>query len=637
MSATRWFYVQDEKRMGPVDMEQIVRLVVSGALPGSALVWHQGLEEWTEAEKVPELGGLLPPPLPPGKVEAPAAPARPKPPAAAKPAVAAAPAATGNPAPAAAAPRKSRVEELRQKLEKDSSARTYAHVIEELRQGGHLPDAIAVCREGVQRYPAYPTLRLTLGKLLLETGDLKAARAELEAVLQAAPDNILGERYLGECLEAMGDLAGARARYEAALALSPADGQLASLLRALEEKSGAGASRPAAPAPLALDTDDPLAALDLGPIPPPIEAAPPDGDGAAADDPPPRVPDEDLKPIPLVAVEEPFVIERAGDVAPWRPPTAAPAVKPAAGAATPAPPAPARAAAAPAAAATAAAKKAPAKPAAPARAAAAAPAPAVAPPPVPPPAAAAGRTAVPPAPARGGQVAWPSGLLADHEFADVVSEVYARRWSGLLTLNHMGVEKSMRVQDGRLVFASSSSRDDRLGELLLRNGRITLHQYVAASRALSKGKRLGAVLVEQGALDARELVKWVVDQTQEILYSAFQWTEGHYHLTDSEAAAESITLRLSTPDVILEGIRRIEAWSRIEKAVGGLEARYVRAADYEATLDQMTVSLEKLTLLTSLAAEQDLGTICRQSTLTHFEVCRTLWAFRVIGLVRRLA
>jgi hypothetical protein len=200
----------------------------------------------------------------------------------------------------------------------------------------------------------------------------------------------------------------------------------------------------------------------------------------------------------------------------------------------------------------------------------------------------------------------------------------------------MGVEKSMRVQEGRLVFASSSSRDDRLGELLLRRGRITLHQYVAAGRAVGSGKRLGAILVEQGALDARELVQAVVEQTQEILYSAFQWTEGLYHLTDEAGATETITLRLSTPDVILEGIRRVEAWSRIEKAVGGLDARYARADDYEETLGQMTLSLEKLSLLTALDSEQDVGTICRTSTLPHFEACRTLWAFRVIGVVQRL-
>ena len=131
----------------------------------------------------------------------------------------------------------------------------------------------------------------------------------------------------------------------------------------------------------------------------------------------------------------------------------------------------------------------------------------------------------PPAPERA-QVAWPSGRLADHEFAELVREVHGRRWTGLLTLNHMGVETSVRIQEGRLVFASSSSQDDRLGELLLRRGRITLDQYVEAGRGIRKGKRLGAVLVEMGALDARELVKVVVDHTQEIIYGAFQWTEG---------------------------------------------------------------------------------------------------------------
>jgi hypothetical protein len=234
-------------------------------------------------------------------------------------------------------------------------------------------------------------------------------------------------------------------------------------------------------------------------------------------------------------------------------------------------------------------------------------------------------------------IAWPTGRIADHEFADLVREVYSRKWSGLLTLNHMGVEKSVRVQEGRLVFAFSSSRDDRLGELLLRRGRITLHQYVEASRAMRKGIRLGTVLVEQGALDARELVKVVMDHTQEIIYSAFQWTEGLYHFTDGGAPPEPITLKLSTPDAILEGIRRIELWGRIERAVGSLETRYVRARGYEKVLSEMTLSLEKLSILTGLDVEQDLGTICRNSTLSHFEVCRTLWAYRVIGVVQRLA
>ena len=56
MSAIVWFYVQDDKRLGPVDLDHIVHLVITAALSPGALVWHPGLKEWTEAEKVPEAG-----------------------------------------------------------------------------------------------------------------------------------------------------------------------------------------------------------------------------------------------------------------------------------------------------------------------------------------------------------------------------------------------------------------------------------------------------------------------------------------------------------------------------------------------------------------------------------------------------
>jgi hypothetical protein len=593
--------------------------------------------------------------------------------------------AKGGPAPAKAAepaPRPAhanpKIEELRKKLEKEATPRAYGALAEELRKAGEFAEAIRVSREGVEKSPAYPTLRVTLGRSLLEGGDLEAARHELETVLQAVPDNILAERYLGETLEGLGDRAGARRQYLKALALAPGDAQLVARLRSLSGSSGPAGVAANGPVPgteeLPLDISAPstvpLEVMEADPL-----AAVLDENGAeslVADAPPPppppifmdepRPPTKDLPPIPLVAVEETFEIERANDIAagttpkrkappekaarsgPPKPaptpvlidlpadetpvftsdvpriPLAKPAVE-----VPPAPPPPA-----------------PAPPLAKAKAAKPGGSTLIIPPPAPPPVPTPapeldvvitpGGPPVPDLP-----IAWPNGRIADHEFADLVREVYGRKWSGLLTLNHTGVEKSVRVQEGRLVFAFSSSRDDRLGELLLRRGRITLHQYVEASRAMGKGIRLGTLLVEMGALDARELVKAVMDHTQEIIYSAFQWTEGLYHFTDGLSPSEPITLKLSTPDAILEGIRRIDQWSRIEHAVGPMETRYVRARGYEKVLSEMTLSLEKLSILTGLDVEQDVGTICRNSTLSHFEVCRTLWAYRVIGVVQRLA
>ena len=116
-----------------------------------------------------------------------------------------------------------RIEDLRKRLEREPGSRLFAQLAEELRKDGDLEEAIRVSREGLQKHPAYPSARMTLGRALLDTGDLVAARTEFETVLKGAPDNILASRFLGECLEGLGDLAGARDRFKATLAMAPGD------------------------------------------------------------------------------------------------------------------------------------------------------------------------------------------------------------------------------------------------------------------------------------------------------------------------------------------------------------------------------------------------------------------------------
>jgi len=228
------------------------------------------------------------------------------------------------------------------------------------------------------------------------------------------------------------------------------------------------------------------------------------------------------------------------------------------------------------------------------------------------------------------------GSLAEHDFPWLVQYLHERSWTGVLSLSSAGITKKVVVQQGQLVFASSSSRDERLGELMLRRGRITLRQLADGGKALVPGKRLGTVLVEQGAITPKDLVRSVVEHTQEIIYGAFQWTEGQYRIEEGGDTKESIKLNISTPDVIMEGIRRIDSWTRIEKAVGPLPTRYQRAEDHETRLRSANLTPERLAVLGALTAPQTLEQICAVSALPNFEVCRTLWAFRVLGAVRRL-
>jgi len=230
------------------------------------------------------------------------------------------------------------------------------------------------------------------------------------------------------------------------------------------------------------------------------------------------------------------------------------------------------------------------------------------------------------------------GTLDELDVADLVQHVGARRLSGSLLLERADERVVVSVEQGRLVFASSSDPDHRLGPMLLRSGAITLRQMEDAVKNQKPGKRFGTILVESGGLDPKQLVRGVVDQTREIILWAFRWTSGSYRLTEGKGPGEDITLNISTPQLVLDGISQLESWTRVERGCGGIEARYTSAheKDVEVLLRQLTLDVDQTVLLRSVAEVRGLEALCAESALNHFEVCRNLWAFRVIGLLRRV-
>jgi hypothetical protein len=228
------------------------------------------------------------------------------------------------------------------------------------------------------------------------------------------------------------------------------------------------------------------------------------------------------------------------------------------------------------------------------------------------------------------------GRLEEQDLPDLVQELSRERWTGTFRLEKDDHRIGIVAESGHLVFASSSNPDYRLGPRLLRRGLVTLRQMENAGRAISPSKRFGTVLVEQGVLDSKELVRGVVDQTRDIILLAFQWASGSYRLEPGAPAGEAIKLDISTPQLILEGIAQVEAWSRIERGCGGLETRYAVVAGSEALFNELTLDVDQAALARAAKRGRAVEELCAESVLNHFEVCRTLWAFRVIGLVKRL-
>ena len=147
-----------------------------------------------------------------------------------------------------------RVQELRRRIQQDPASLAFAPLAEELRRAGRLDEAIQTCRTGLALHPEYATARATLGRALIDKGDLDAALAELSAVLAAAPEHLAALKGIAEIHARRDEPAEALASYRRARQLAPEDAELARSIAALEH--AAPLVPPASPARPQARSDD---------------------------------------------------------------------------------------------------------------------------------------------------------------------------------------------------------------------------------------------------------------------------------------------------------------------------------------------------------------------------------------------
>src|SRR4030043_2299110 len=129
----------------------------------------------------------------------------------------------------------------------------------------------------------------------------------------------------------------------------------------------------------------------------------------------------------------------------------------------------------------------------------------------------------------------------------VLAYLNRNRKTGTLIIKTPMFTKKVYLVKGDVIFASSTYEDDRLGEMLIKAGKITMEQYDESVKLLKRTKkRQGAILVELGYLTPKDLFWGVKFQVMEIIYSLFQLEDGGYEFLEGEIPHhEVITLKMS--------------------------------------------------------------------------------------------
>jgi hypothetical protein len=227
------------------------------------------------------------------------------------------------------------------------------------------------------------------------------------------------------------------------------------------------------------------------------------------------------------------------------------------------------------------------------------------------------------------------GQIGDSSIPELLRSLVSSGETGILTLRNGECTKLITILNGRVTYAASTNVDERLGESLLMNGRITARQYLEAARLIRPGRRLGGILVELDALEPDELIPAVEHQVKEILMELFSWSIGEYELAIKDLDPDgAVTMNISTENLILEGIRRTRSWNQVIRGLGDIETVLVPSGQSDIRY-RLDLTEEEQEVLAQVNGRATVEQICDVSYLSNFETCRTLWAFQVLGVVRR--
>jgi tetratricopeptide (TPR) repeat protein len=126
-----------------------------------------------------------------------------------------------------------------ERVQRDPASLAFAQLADLYRKAGRTGEAIALCREGLARFPHYTAARLILARAHQAEGDLERALAELTAILELSPRDVQSHRLAAEIHRRCGRLDQALTHLDAAVALDPGDRESRSLLGLLRA-SGPG-------------------------------------------------------------------------------------------------------------------------------------------------------------------------------------------------------------------------------------------------------------------------------------------------------------------------------------------------------------------------------------------------------------
>ena len=229
------------------------------------------------------------------------------------------------------------------------------------------------------------------------------------------------------------------------------------------------------------------------------------------------------------------------------------------------------------------------------------------------------------------------GDLRQTALPEMLAVIHQMRVSGVVEAVCGEFSKKVFLESGYVVHAASSDLADSLGGYLRRSGRLSDGQFQTAMSKRDGKRRLGEILIEQGVLSPAMVYEAIREHVENIIWSLFSWEEGHvtFQLGEPDLSG-AVRIQIPVRQVILQGIKRAANAKSLVQRMGGRDTTFEPHFRFEDLIEVALLD-DEYSLLAQVDGQRTLYELCTKGPLAAADNARLLYAFSVLGLIRRSA
>jgi tetratricopeptide (TPR) repeat protein len=230
------------------------------------------------------------------------------------------------------------------------------------------------------------------------------------------------------------------------------------------------------------------------------------------------------------------------------------------------------------------------------------------------------------------------GPLAELSIQDVLQLLELAHKTGVLTVRseRLNDEAIVHLSRGAIVFAVRRRSTRRLGQLLIRAGKLTQRELDRALELQRSDptRRLAEILLEMGSVGEEELERQLRFQMEETIYEVMPWDEGYFKFEErGEIGDQRLLARVRVESLLMEGARRIDEWTRLETKVPSPEAVPALAANADREMTPLELRSDEWEVLAEIDGERDVRQIAADLGRSAFDVAKIVYGLVSTGVL----